>query len=211
MALVDSPATPPPPTPVTASTNVSNTTTNSTPTPLLTAASTEIEHLRHHNSTSLFPPACLALVQRLPGNHRCMDCGDHNPQWAAVRYGALVCLHCSGHHRSLGVQISTVRSLRMDEWSPAALVTLLEGGNAQLANFFARHQLTVRTATRWTPATVPRLRYKTKAAVFYRQQMELHVQRLLDAGPYRGRERPGRGEKECEAAATAQGDEDPVE
>ena len=39
-----------------------------------------------------------------------------------------------------------------------------------------------------TSDNVMRLRYKTKAALFYRRQMELHVANILAAGPYRGRE-----------------------
>jgi Putative GTPase activating protein for Arf len=169
-----------------------------------------------------FPPHCLRLVRQLPGNSRCMDCNAHNPQWAAVRFGALLCLQCSGVHRSLGVQISSVRSIGMDEWSAKEVLSMLEGGNRQLQLFFQRHYLTedsLRLNTTSQPSTsqppppdhhhddekhhhpppgaggglsrdnVQRLRYKTKAALFYRRQMEQHVQTILSTGPYRGRER----------------------
>eukprot|EP00522_Entomoneis_paludosa_P008077 CAMPEP_0172452442 /NCGR_PEP_ID=MMETSP1065-20121228/10103_1 /TAXON_ID=265537 /ORGANISM="Amphiprora paludosa, Strain CCMP125" /LENGTH=302 /DNA_ID=CAMNT_0013204497 /DNA_START=158 /DNA_END=1066 /DNA_ORIENTATION=+ len=152
-----------------------------------------------------FPPACLAVLQSLPGNDQCVDCGARDPQWAAVSYGALLCLHCSGHHRSLGVQVSCVRSVSMDEWSVTQVLNMLEGGNAQLSDFFARHALCASSfgGHRLEPAeqsatphasrkalnksNVTRLRYKTKAALFYRHQMALHIDRLLQA-PYRGRE-----------------------
>jgi hypothetical protein len=192
-------------------------------------------HKHHHwrgtgggaTAAKCFPPHCLKLVRQLPGNSRCIDCHAHNPQWAAVRYGALLCLQCSGIHRSLGVQISSVRSIGMDEWSAREVVSMLEGGNRQLQSFFHRHCLTEdslvrsnvssssstttshhRTTTGPQPSPQPqppshgadggvglsrdnvqRLRYKTKAALFYRRQMEQHVQTILAAGPYRGRER----------------------
>lgn len=153
-----------------------------------------------------FPPACLALLKNMEGNQRCVDCGDRDPQWAAVSYGALLCLQCSGHHRSLGVQVSCVRSVSMDEWSLEHVINMLEGGNAQLTLFFYRHLLSEEAlaakqqqhqqqqqdaATQpkvITKTNVTRLRYKTKAALFYRQQMALHTARVLQAGPYRGRE-----------------------
>jgi hypothetical protein len=139
-----------------------------------------------------FPPACLTLLRKIDGNHRCIDCGDHDPQWAAVSYGALLCLQCSGHHRSLGVHVSLVRSITMDEWSLEQVLAMLEGGNAQLSGFFARHHLTVETCLELnktiTKQNVARLRYKTKAALFYRQQMTVHVTKVLASGPYRGRE-----------------------
>jgi len=164
---------------------------------ILEHASSEIEQMRSGYSFHSFPPACLSMLKRLEGNSRCVDCGEQNPQWAACRYGAMLCLNCSGHHRSLGVQVSSVRSISMDEWSVTEVVSMLEGGNQQIGNFFERHNLTVgtcesvghngkeRTINR---DNVTRLRYKTKAALFYRRQMELHVANIMDNGPYRGRE-----------------------
>jgi len=178
-----------------------------------------------------FPSACLHLLQHIDGNHRCMDCGDLHPEWAAVSYGALLCLQCSGHHRSLGVHVSCVRSIFMDAWSLEQVIAMLEGGNRQLAQFFARHALCVEsirktsttstgsaalssssrstspTSSTLTPDNVTRLRYKTKAALFYRQQLALHCQRVLAAGPYRGREqsraaKPAQNQK-APATATA--------
>ena len=163
---------------------------------LVEMASAELERLRgasrqkNHRFHS-FPPACLAMLRSLKGNQRCVDCGDHNPEWAAVSYGALVCLQCSGHHRSLGVQWSCVRSISMDDWSVKEVLSLLEGGNAQLSTFFERHALSQKSNLKSSVITkenVTRLRYKTKAAQFYRQQMEVHVTKVLDSGPYRGRE-----------------------
>jgi Putative GTPase activating protein for Arf len=166
--------------------------------PLIDLASAEIEQMRHAKDGAercfhSFPPSCLALLKSLEGNHRCIDCGEQNPQWAACRYGALLCLKCSGHHRSLGVQVSSVRSISMDEWSVTEVISMLEGGNSQIANFFERHALTESgcTGTESTTITkenVTRLRYKTKAALFYRRQMEMHVANVLAAGPYQGRE-----------------------
>jgi hypothetical protein len=89
-----------------------------------------------------FPPACYRLLLQLPGNGRCMDCYHRNPQWATVSYGALLCLQCSGHHRSFGVNTSCVRSLTLDEWSLEEVLSMLEGGNEQLTSFFERHRLT---------------------------------------------------------------------
>ena len=35
----------------------------------------------------------------------CADCGAPSPQWASINLGLMVCLQCSGVHRSLGVQV----------------------------------------------------------------------------------------------------------
>jgi len=52
-----------------------------------------------------FPASCLRLVRSLPGNSRCVDCEEMNPEWASVSYGVLLCLRCSGRHRGLGVNV----------------------------------------------------------------------------------------------------------
>ena len=38
------------------------------------------------------------------------------PDWASINLGILVCIECSGIHRSLGVHVSKVRSLTLDKW-----------------------------------------------------------------------------------------------
>eukprot|EP00467_Chlorarachnion_reptans_P000976 CAMPEP_0114500756 /NCGR_PEP_ID=MMETSP0109-20121206/8133_1 /TAXON_ID=29199 /ORGANISM="Chlorarachnion reptans, Strain CCCM449" /LENGTH=940 /DNA_ID=CAMNT_0001678437 /DNA_START=78 /DNA_END=2900 /DNA_ORIENTATION=- len=49
-------------------------------------------------------------------NRHCADCGKSRPDWALINFGVCVCIECSGVHRGLGVQVSKVRSLKLDKW-----------------------------------------------------------------------------------------------
>jgi len=81
----------------------------------------------------------------------------------------------------------------MDDWSLQEVLTMLEGGNGQLKTFFTRHALCENThegkpGKVLTSENLLLMRYKTKAALFYRQQLEKHIAKVLESWPYRGRE-----------------------
>jgi hypothetical protein len=64
-----------------------------------------------------FPDEVLDQIRNYPGNDKCCDCTSFSTDWASVSHGTLICLDCAGKHRSLGVQVSFVRSITMDTWS----------------------------------------------------------------------------------------------
>ena len=37
-------------------------------------------------------------------------------EWASLNLGIVLCIKCSGTHRSMGVHVSKVRSLNLDKW-----------------------------------------------------------------------------------------------
>lgn len=47
-------------------------------------------------------------------NSACADCGEADPEWVSINHGSLICIECSGVHRSLGTHISKVRSITLD-------------------------------------------------------------------------------------------------
>lgn len=52
-----------------------------------------------------------------PSNLMCADCGAKNPDWCSINLGCLLCIDCSGIHRSLGTHITKIRSLTLDTTS----------------------------------------------------------------------------------------------
>ncbi|XP_069566984.1 arf-GAP with coiled-coil, ANK repeat and PH domain-containing protein 3 isoform X3 [Brachyistius frenatus] len=78
----------------------------------------------------------LQRIQCLPGNGQCCDCGQADPRWASINLGILLCIECSGIHRSLGVHCSKVRSLTLDSWEPELLKLMCELGNSVINHIY---------------------------------------------------------------------------
>jgi Putative GTPase activating protein for Arf len=162
---------------------------------LLTIACSELDKLRP-GQLHTFPSACRAMMYSLPGNSNCVDCGAPRPQWASITYGALICVHCSGKHRSYGVNVSKVRSVDMDAWSHDQILAMLEGGNDQLHGFFERHQMGN------SIQNITCKRYKTKAGLFYSTNLKQHVETVAASGSYKGRDATRRKTDECQTVAS---------
>ncbi|KAG7660409.1 uncharacterized protein J8A68_006065 [[Candida] subhashii] len=79
----------------------------------------------------------LLRLQKTGENKKCFDCSGHNPQWASPKFGIFICLECAGIHRGLGVHISFVRSITMDQFKPDETLRMEIGGNERLKNYFA--------------------------------------------------------------------------
>ncbi|KAM9107578.1 arf-GAP with coiled-coil, ANK repeat and PH domain-containing protein 3 isoform 2-T2 [Megaptera novaeangliae] len=78
----------------------------------------------------------LQRVQHVAGNSQCGDCGQPDPRWASINLGVLLCIECSGVHRSLGVHCSKVRSLTLDSWEPELLKLMCELGNSTVNRIY---------------------------------------------------------------------------
>ncbi|KAM9333293.1 uncharacterized protein KZ484_018319 isoform 1-T1 [Pholidichthys leucotaenia] len=86
------------------------------------------------NATISRALSCSQVALRLwenPYNKVCGDCGAANPEWASVNLLLVICQNCAGEHRSLGSNLSKVRSLRMDSkvWTEPLIQLLITYGN----------------------------------------------------------------------------------
>ena len=53
-------------------------------------------------------------ITNLINENICSDCGAQKPSWLSINWLTMICLECSSIHRSLGVQISKIKSLELD-------------------------------------------------------------------------------------------------
>ena len=77
------------------------------------------------------------------GNRWCADCNsDSKTEWVSINFGIVLCIECSGIHRSLGTHISKVRSLTLDttSFTTDIVEALLQIGN-RISNMVWEAQL----------------------------------------------------------------------
>lgn len=95
----------------------------------LTLQMTSHKQQQTMTATDLFVPGKATLAKLYSSNPYCVDCGAAKPAWASLNLGVMMCIECSGVHRSLGSHISKVRSLTLDKWSKNLVQLLLFIGN----------------------------------------------------------------------------------
>ena len=72
------------------------------------------------------------LRENDPANAHCADCStDSRVDWVSINLGIIICIECSGIHRSLGTHVSKVRSLTLDpnSFNPDVVEILMKVGN----------------------------------------------------------------------------------
>eukprot|EP00474_Spongospora_subterranea_P010549 CRZ11007.1 hypothetical protein [Spongospora subterranea] len=78
----------------------------------------------------------LKRLLKKPENRVCADCSTKQPRWASINIGCFICIRCSGIHRSIGVHISKVRSVTLDEWQPAWVANMENWGNKKVNKLY---------------------------------------------------------------------------
>ncbi|OWF35241.1 arf-GAP with dual PH domain-containing protein 1-like [Mizuhopecten yessoensis] len=76
----------------------------------------------------------------IPGNNTCAECGEANPEWASCNVGIFLCERCAGLHRGLGVDISRVKSIRLDNWDSDHVKTMEAIGNEKANALHEKHR-----------------------------------------------------------------------
>uniref|UniRef100_A0A1A8CM27 Small ArfGAP2 n=1 Tax=Nothobranchius kadleci TaxID=1051664 RepID=A0A1A8CM27_NOTKA len=72
----------------------------------------------------------------LEENKYCADCESKGPRWASWNLGIFVCIRCAGIHRNLGVHISKVKSVNLDQWTQEQVQCVQEMGNAKAKRLY---------------------------------------------------------------------------
>ncbi|KAL1527114.1 hypothetical protein AB1Y20_015796 [Prymnesium parvum] len=110
-------------------------------------------------------------IMQMEGNDSCFDCGNDTKTdpWTSLSHGTIICLACAEIHRSFGVHVSPIRSLRFDYLGQKDISALLRTGNTRMQRFLAGERIGVPRHV-WLALPLE-LRYHTPAADLYRRQL----------------------------------------
>lgn len=114
--------------------------------------------------SSLTTEEIFKKIREDSSNLLCADCNSEEVKFASISHGSLICEPCALLHKSLGPNISFVKSLQ-DSWSIRQLKIMTAGGNSTLQNFFESYNM---------PSTASiDFKYCTVAAKYYREMLKV--------------------------------------
>ncbi|KAM4603805.1 stromal membrane-associated protein 1-like [Polymixia lowei] len=80
--------------------------------------------------------AILSKMLREDDNKYCADCEAKGPRWASWNLGVFICIRCAGIHRNLGVHISRVKSVNLDQWTSEQIQSIQDMGNTRARQLY---------------------------------------------------------------------------
>ena len=106
------------------------------------------------------------------GNSECVDCGGAEVKWISLNNGVFLCDKCAEIHRTFGMSVSQILSLQLPTWSGNQLLFLKKGGNKNYKKNLTEYNI--------APSASMDVKYKSKAASYYRRYLKNEVDKESD-------------------------------
>lgn len=123
------------------------------------------EHALKGTSTNRIVNPALEQILRRPENMTCAECGCPDPQWISVNLGVVFCIKCSGIHRSLGVAISRVKSILLDNIEDYVVRILDALGNKKVNAIYQQNYMLTPDSTAEERSAIIQRKYVRKQFV----------------------------------------------
>jgi len=121
-----------------------------------------------NNTDNIFNgPYELEKLIENPDNKYCFDCGSsgiNGPQYVSVNNAIFLCVKCAGVHKGFGINVSIVRSLKLDTLEDKEIKLLCIGGNKRFRKFLNEYSVPDKAD--------PEFIYFINAAEYYRKLLK---------------------------------------
>uniref|UniRef100_A0A8C5LVP4 Small ArfGAP2 n=1 Tax=Leptobrachium leishanense TaxID=445787 RepID=A0A8C5LVP4_9ANUR len=100
-----------------------------------------------------------------------------SPRWASWNIGVFLCIRCAGVHRNLGVHISRVKSVNLDQWTQEQIQCMEDMGNGKAKRLYEA----------FLPESFSRPQTDQAVESFIREKYEKkkHMDRSIDINSFR--------------------------
>jgi len=121
--------------------------------------------------------ATFKKLRQISANKMCFDCARKGATWASVHMGVFICLDCAGRHRQLGVHLSFVRSVELDEWTEENRAKMICSGNAKCHEYMKK-----KGGSHLNSPNELKQKYSSNAAQMYREQVLRDARAYVNSG-----------------------------
>ena len=112
-------------------------------------------------------------ILSLESNKHCIDCNAPNPTWVSINNAVFLCPKCAKIHKTLSPEISTVKSIEVDDFSDEEISLLKLGGNDRFLTLMTEYQITTDQNKEF--------KYHLKICEYYRMLLQCELQK--DSNP----------------------------
>ncbi|KAF6111527.1 small ArfGAP2 [Phyllostomus discolor] len=130
--------------------------------------------------------AVLANLLLEEDNKFCADCQSKGPRWASWNIGVFICIRCAGIHRNLGVHISRVKSVNLDQWTQEQIQCMQEMGNGKANRLYEAYLPETFRRPQIDPAVEGFIRDKYEKKKYMDRSLDINALRVVGSMPTAG-------------------------
>ena len=112
----------------------------------------------------------------IESNRHCIDCNALNPRWVSINNAVFICNKCANIHKTLNPEISTLKSIEVDDFTQDEISLLKIGGNDRFYTLMIEYEL--------TEIENPEFKYHLKICEYYRMLLQCELQKNYNPEAY---------------------------
>ena len=113
---------------------------------------------------------------QIESNKHCIDCNAENPKWVSINNAVFLCSNCAKIHKTLNPEISTIKSLEVDDFTPEEISLLKIGGNDRFLALMTEYEI--------TQDQNKEFKYHLKICEYYRMLLQCELQKDFNPDAY---------------------------